>query len=117
MISDLVDEQFTTNVLHYRWEGPLPSSIENEVKGFRSKLEIRRNATSTGYGVTRPDVLSPTKRGTTLLTYTKSGLTAGVGFKERNTRCLTLGFPFESITSERERDKLMRSILKYLTEN
>ena len=117
MISDLADEQFTNDVLHYRWEGPLPSSTENEVKGFRSKLEIRRNATSKGYGVTRPDVLSPTKRGTTLLTYTKSGLTAGVGFKERNTRCLTLGFPFESITSDRERDKLMRSILKYLTEN
>ena len=117
MISDLADEQFTTNVLHYRWEGPLPSSTENAVKGFRSKLEIRRNATATAYGVTRPDVLSPTKRGTTLLTYTKSGLTAGVGFKERNTRCLTLGFPFESITSDRERDKLMRSILKYLTEN
>ena len=117
MISDLADEQFTAKVLHYRWEGPLPSATENEVKGLRSKPEIRREATSSGYGVTRPDVLSPTEMGTTIFTYAKSGLTAGVGYKDRKNRCLTLGFPFESITSERERDKLMRAILKYLTEN
>ena len=117
MISDLSDEKFTADVLHYRWEGPLPSATENNIKGLRSKPEIRRSATSTGYGVTRPDVLSPTNKATTQLTYSKSGLTAGVGFKDRSSRCLTLGFPFESITSERERDKLMRSILRYLTEN
>lgn len=118
MISDLADEQFTTKVLHYRWEGPLPSETENNVKGLRSKPEIRRQATASGYGVTRPDVLSPTEKGTTLLTYTDSRLAAGIGYKDRhNTACLTLGFPFESITQERERDRLMRSVLKYLTEN
>lgn len=117
MISDLADEQFTANVLHYRWEGPLPSATENEVKGLRSKPEIRRNATAYGYGVTRPDVLSPTQKGATLMTYTDSKLTAGVGYKDRTQACLTLGFPFESITSERERDKLMKSILRFLTEN
>ncbi len=117
MISDLADEQFTTKVLHYRWEGPLPSATESEIKGLRCKPEIRRNATSTGYGVTRPDVLSATNMGTTLMTYTQSGLAAGIGYKDRNSRCLTLGFPFESITSENERDKLMRSIIRYLTEN
>ena len=118
MISDLADEQFTAKVLHYRWEGPLPSETEHDIKGLRSKPEIRRQATASGYGVTRPDVLSPTEKGSTLLTYTDSRLTAGVGYKDRrNSACLTLGFPFESITADRERDKLMRAILKYLTEN
>lgn len=117
MISDLADEQFTTKMLHYRWEGPLPSATDNEIKGLRCKPLIRRNADAQGYGVTRPDVLSPTLLGTTVMTYAKSGLTAGVGYKDRKTRCLTLGFPFESITSDRERDRLMKSIIRYLTEN
>lgn len=117
MISELSDEKFTSSVLHYRWEGPLPSATENEIKGLRCKPEIRRTATSADYGVTRPDVLGATEKGTTQLTYSESGLTAGVGYKHRSTSCLTLGFPFESITSEQERDKLMRNILRYLTEN
>jgi hypothetical protein len=104
-------------MLHYRWEGPLPSATDNEIKGLRSKTLIRRNADAQGYGVTRPDVLSPTQLGTTVMTYSKSGRTAGVGFKDRKTRCLTLGFPFESITSDRDRDKLMKAIIRYLTEN
>lgn len=118
MISSLDDEQFTSNVLHYRWEGPLPSATDDAVKGLRSKPEIRRQATKDAYGVTRPDVISPVGKATRQLTYTQSGLTAGVGFKgEKGSRCLTIGFPFESITSQRERDKLMRSVLRYLTEN
>ena len=118
MISSLDDEQFTSNVLHYRWEGPLPSATDDAVKGLRSKPEIRRQATKYAYGVTRPDVISPVGKATRQLTYTQSGLTAGVGFKgEKGSRCLTIGFPFESITSQRERDKLMRSVLRYLTEN
>lgn len=118
MISDLSDERFAADVLHYRWEGPLPSDVDSEVKGLRSKPEIRRNATRDGYGVTKPDVLKPTGKANTVLTYTRSKLPAGVGFKEsKGGSCLTMGFPFESITSERERDKLMRSVLRYLTEN
>ena len=117
MVSDPDDEAFCINVLHYRWKGSLKSSDENGVKGMRSKPEIYRTATRDSYGVTRPDILSPTGKATALLSYARSGLTAGIGYKERTGGCFTMGFPFESITSERERDKLMRNIIKYLTEN
>ena len=117
MISDLADEQFAANILHYRWEGPLPSATENSIKGLRSKPQIQRSADSQNYGVTRPDVISPAAKGSTLLTYSASGLPAGIGYKDRTCHTLTLGFPFESINSERERDRLMRSILRYLSEN
>lgn len=117
MISDLNDEDFTVNVLHYRWEGPLPSATDSEIKGLRCRPDIRRSADIDNYGVTRPDVISPTGRATSLLTYSRSGLTAGVGYKDRNSSSVTLGFPFESITTDKDRDKLMRAIIKYLTEN
>ena len=117
MISDLKDEAFTTQVLHYRWEGPLPSRSARQIRGMRSKTEIRRTADKNGYGVTKPDVISPVGRGaSTLFSYTESSLPAGVGFKDRSCATLTLGFPFESVESEKERDRIMKSILTYLTD-
>jgi hypothetical protein len=116
MISDLSDEAFSSEVLHYRWEGPLPSHTAKQIRGMRSKAEIKRSADMYGYGVTKPDVISPVGRASTLFTYTESSLPAGVGFKDRTCATITLGFPFESVTSQKERDRIMKSILSYLTD-
>ena len=116
MISDLRDESFVSEVLHIRWEGPLPSHNESQIKGMRSKADIRRNADKYGYGVTKPDVLKPVGFASTLFTYSDSHLPAGIGYKDRTCATLTLGFPFESIESPKERDKIMRSVITYLTD-
>jgi hypothetical protein len=116
MISELKDETFTTQVLHYRWEGPLPSATDSQIKGMRSKANIRRAANTEGYGVTKPDVLSPVGIASRMFTYTDSGLCAGVGFKDRTCATLTLGFPFESVIQPKERDRIMKAALNYLTD-
>ena len=116
MISDLKDEAFASQVLHYRWEGPLPSRTDTRIKGMRSKADIRRTANTDGYGVTKPDVISPVGLASTLFTYTDSRLTAGVGYKDRTCATLILGFPFESVIQDKERDRIMKSALKYLTD-
>ena len=89
MISELKDESFTAQVLHYRWEGPLPSHTDSQIRGIRSKANIRRAANNEGYGVTKPDVLSPVGIGQRMFTYTDSGLSAGVGFKDLTCATLT----------------------------
>jgi N-acetylmuramoyl-L-alanine amidase len=114
MISTLDDEKFTADVLHYRWEGPLPSGDENHIKGMRSKTEIRRITTKDNYGVIKPDVISPVGRATTQFTYPDSGLPAGIGYQERTYSTLTLGFPFESVESEKERDRIMKNAIRFL---
>ena len=116
MISEIKDESFTSEILHYRWDGPLPSYTYTQIKGMRSKADIRRKANKDGYGVTKPDVIIPVGLASTLFTYSDSRLTAGVGYKDRTCATLTLGFPFESIESPRERDRIMKSALTYLTD-
>ena len=116
MISEIKDESFTSEILHYRWDGPLPSHTDTQIKGMRSKADIRRKANKDGYGVTKPDVIIPVGLASTLFTYSDSRLTAGVGYKDRTCATLTLGFPFESIESPRERDRIMKSALTYLTD-
>jgi hypothetical protein len=51
-----------------------------------------------------------------MFTYTDSGLSAGVGFKDRTCATLTLGFPFESVIQAKERDRIMKAALNYLTD-
>ena len=116
MISELKDEAFTSEVLHYRWDGPLPSHTAKQIKGMRSKADIRRDADKEGYGVTKPDVISPVGLASTLFTYSDSRLPAGVGYKDRTCATLTLGFPLESIESAKERDRIMKSAINYLTD-
>ena len=116
MISDLKDEAFASEVLHYRWDGPLPSHTENQIRGMRSKADIRRTANRDGFGVTKPDVIRPVGLASTLFTYSDSHLPAGVGYKDRTYATLTLGFPFESIESAKERDRIMKSVITYLTD-
>lgn len=116
MISSLADEQFTTDILHYRWEGSLPSATESEISGMRCNMDILRVADENSYGVTRPDVISPTGKASILLKYSTSQLPAGIGYKESKYRCITLGFPFENITSSKEQERLMRGFLRYLTD-
>lgn len=116
MISTLSDETFTTETLHYRWDGPLPSATATEVKGMRCSIDIRRVADDRQYGVTRPDVISPTGKAEILLRYSGSRLPAGTGYRGTDYRCITMGFPFESITSDREQERLMKGILRYLTD-
>ena len=116
MISEIKDESFTSEILHYHWDGPLPSHTNAQIKGMRSKADIRRKANKDGYGVTKPDVISPVGLASTLFTYSDSRLPAGVGYKDRTCATLTLGFPFESIESSKERDRIMKSVLTYLTD-
>ena len=115
MISAIADEAFTANCLHYRWEGPMPDSTSQELRGLKNNFLIQREADEFRYGVTRPDVISPVNNGQELFFYSGTGLCAGVGYKGRDHRCVTLGFPFESITRPKEQSRVMTSILKYLT--
>ncbi|MBR4842207.1 MAG: xanthan lyase [Bacteroidaceae bacterium] len=115
MISTLSDESFTSNCLYYRWEGALPDPVSQDIKGLKNNFLIQREADEYMYGVTRPDVISPVNNGQELFYYSDSGLCAGVGYKGRDHRCVTLGFPFESITKPKEQSRVMASILKYLT--
>ncbi len=117
MISDLDDEAFTMDVLHYRWEGPLPDSTLNRVSGMRSNLTIRRQSDEDAYGVPHPDVLSPTGRATRQLFYGKRDFPAAVGYSAGDCRTLTIGFPFECIEESDDRDDLMKSAIRYLTDN
>ena len=66
------------------------------------------------YIVEAPDALNPAGEGAfSVMRYVENGRTAGVAC-EADGRTFVVGFPFESILSRTERDRLMRDALKFL---
>ncbi len=66
------------------------------------------------YHVGQVDAFLPTGGAFEVLRYTDNGTTAATAYAGAN-RLWVMGFPFEAITDEQQRDKLMFDILNFLT--
>ena len=73
-------------------------------------------ATATCYGVDAPDALQPAAGAVSVLRYTENGRTAGIA-ASGDGRVFVLGFPFEALQSDHERNRLMRDVLNFLTKH
>lgn len=110
------DSLFIAKKLKYRFSGTINNNEEHNIKGKKINFEIRQLADSENYGLVHTDILSPTEHGTSLFLYGNSSKSAGVAYLGKDYRCISLGFPFESIVDENLRNKLMHSFIKDLVE-
>lgn len=117
-VSDLTDagsRMFAERQLHCSWAGKPVDEEFTTITGRRTaSFDIVRRNDAERLGVSHPDALQLEGKGDRLLSYGKSGLTAGIGVKTPSYRAVVLGFPYECISSARERDHVMRYILNYL---
>jgi hypothetical protein len=68
------------------------------------------------YDVETPDVIAISNGSTAALTYSTGG-TAAVQYSSGSTRVVTMGFPFETITSSTKRNQVMSGVLTYFNAN
>ena len=63
--------------------------------------------------VEAPDAIEPgTEDAYTIFRYSENNLSAGVAYKGSYKTCV-LGFPFESLKIQSEREKLMKGVLEF----
>uniref|UniRef100_UPI00321734F3 golvesin C-terminal-like domain-containing protein n=1 Tax=uncultured Draconibacterium sp. TaxID=1573823 RepID=UPI00321734F3 len=107
------------NILNFKWR--TNHAVKNgqfySVDGdFNFDGEINTDYNLNQYPVEAPDGIEPyNQAGKTILRYRENNVSAGVFYKDKY-KVVALGFPFESIKGETERDKLMKEILEMLTE-
>jgi len=66
------------------------------------------------YAVESPDAIEPTGEGSyTVFRYSENNMSAGIAFSG-NYKVCALGFPFEALCDEAERDRLMTNVLIFL---
>lgn len=102
------------NILHAEANGYISEWSEQGIYGLGTIFEIPRWINPEHYAVTRPEVLNPTLGAFTPFVYEHSRLSAAVAYRGAH-RSIIMGFPFEAIRSQRDRDLIMISLLEFLT--
>jgi hypothetical protein len=114
------DRQFIENVLKYKFRTS-QASVSGNVRIVNSPFKPFKKAdisyfdqpNPVSYYVTSPDAIEPVGEGSfTICRYAENNFSAGVAFAGNYKTCI-FGFPFETIQSEKDRSKLMESVLKF----
>lgn len=113
------DRTFAEEVLHYTYDGG-QATDRNRVRvvtshaGFaRDEYRYVNDFRPDRYRVERADALKPAGDGAfPVMRYVDNGRVAGVA--SENSRTFVMGFPFEAVESDVQRDRLMADILGFL---
>lgn len=108
------ERQFTSNILKYNLDAPLPSTSASttDITGCGLTFQIPRTLNESQYAVQAPDGLRPMNGAFAAFAYANRQC-AGIAYNSNRERIMALGFPFESISS-RERAPIMSAILRFL---
>ncbi|MDD3080196.1 MAG: xanthan lyase [Paludibacter sp.] len=114
------EKNFIENILKYKFvnTGKWDNSqvvTENPSCQYFPKMEFGYTNVPNRhiYYVPSVDVIEPEKGARTVFRYEGTKESAGVLFKGKYKTC-TLGFPFEAIQNEKDRNKIMESVLTFL---
>lgn len=114
------DMAFASNILKYKWQAGQASSTGN-VNGvaspfpiYKGELEFYNKPNKNSYGVESPDAIEPSGENSyTIYRYSENKFSAGVA-SQTNYKTCVLGFPFEVIEEEGQRNDLMKGILSFM---
>lgn len=109
------DRAFAEDVLRYKYDGTARADSTDYINGLNLQFLIYRSPNPDHYAAIAPDALLPTtSKAFTAFAY-GGGQSAGVAYRGKTYRTLSMGFPFECIQSENVRNQAMKAILTFLT--
>ena len=116
------DKKFAADVLGYNWRTG-EASITGEAYQVQSRFSEFNNGqyrfsnelNDTCYVVESPDSFYPAddKKGATIMRYSENNLISGIASDNGTHRTVVIGFPFETITDQSQRNHLMKSTLDF----
>jgi hypothetical protein len=119
LCGDTLARKFAGDVLHYRFMTNHASKsgciypVSAVKADFTGEFKFVQDYNPAIYKVESPDAIEPKgENAKVLFRYKSDNKTAGVCF-DGNYHSVILGFPFETITTDKQRDELMGEILKY----
>jgi hypothetical protein len=119
LCGDTLARKFAADVLHYRSMTNHASKSGrifpvNELKPeFPTEFSFVQGYHPTIYKVESPDAIEPKgEKARVLFRYKSDNKTAGICF-DGNYHTVVIGFPFETIHTDQQRDELVGQILKY----
>ena len=111
------DREFTRNLLKYGYGNSLQTTGNDiRIQGLGRTFSIPRLPNEQVYPVTAPDCILPVPPAFPVMTYSTGNVSAATAYQGKDYRTFVMGFPFESIEEEADRNAIMASILQFLGE-
>jgi hypothetical protein len=107
------ERRFLNDVLRLSYGGSARGTQNSTISGMGMNFDTYRTLNEQHYAAVAPDVLQHTAQSICALQYA-DGRSAAVAYSGRDCRTFTIGFPFECICREADRNAVMRGILNYL---
>ncbi len=116
------DKKFASDVLGYKWRTGQASTTGEAYQVVSRFKDLKKGSYTFSnelnedcYVVESPDSFYPAddSRGCTFLRYTENNLVAGTAFDNTTYRTVVIGFPFETIKNDSERNSLMHQVLNF----
>ena len=116
------DAKFAAEVLGFKWRTGQASTtgeayeVQSRYKEFgKAKYNFNNTLNSLMYVVESPDSFYPAddKTGATIMRYSENNLISAIASDNGCYQTVVIGFPFETITDEQQRNALMKSTLKF----
>ena len=119
MLNDTLAQQFAAEVLHFKWRtnhavnSGAVKSTDTASGYFKSNFEFNAQYHPKIYSAEAPDAIEPVgKNAQTAFRYIQNASSAGV-INEGAHKTVVLGFPFETIIEQGDRDVLMKEVLEF----
>lgn len=106
------NRNFIRDVLKYDYRSTLTDKETNTADGLKLHLNIPRLPNNRQYVPATVESLTPTGDAFTVFTY-PTGESAGTAYPGKTYQTFVMGFPFECIDSEMQRNAVMKSILHF----
>ncbi|MGP1622245.1 golvesin C-terminal-like domain-containing protein [Bacteroides heparinolyticus] len=121
--ADEADKKFATDILKYKWrvgQAAITGKVKSVASPFSSlsgNYTYYNELNAEAYVVEAPDAIEPaSKDAYTVMRYAENNLSAGVAY-QGDYKTLILGFPFEAIRTEAEREAFMHAVLTFFNDN
>ena len=117
----LARDQKTTEtvnfLLHYlkvKAYAPIALSAQTQATGMNTTLSLYSDFNDSHYAIHQADCLIPDDNAFPTLIYSHNSMSAAVAYPGKDFRTISLGFPFECIKYESDREKIMAAFLNFL---
>jgi len=114
------DRQFAQNVLKYKFRTGHAAVTGNVKSVFSPYPQLKgdyhfyNRLNPEVYAVESPDAIEPAdKNSHTIFRYSENNISAGIAYSGDYKTCI-LGFPFETISDESQRNQFMRGLLEFM---
>ena len=115
------DREFARNVLHAYFNGDMATRrgvakvVASPMQMARQTIDFNREPSSECYGVESPGCVAPVGHNAYIaMRYATNNQSAAVAYNGKDYRSVVMGFPFETILDQEQRNKLMKGVLEFL---